>query len=93
MQGTGADVGKIVTMARTFDDVLRVLHMQIPAHTLSFPLIAFCMGKTGAISRLATLELGGFMTYAAPDTGEGTAPGQLPYKNIRTALDQLQYEY
>lgn len=91
MRESGTDIGKIVTMAHDFNDVLRVLHLQILAHKTSFPLIAFCMGKAGMISRLATLELGGFMTYAAPDDGEATAPGQLPLRNLLTALEQLRY--
>jgi len=91
MRDSGAGIGKIVTMADDFNDVLRVLHLQILAHKTSFPLIAFCMGKAGMISRLATLKLGGFMTYAAPDNGESTAPGQLPLRNLLTALEQLRY--
>jgi 3-dehydroquinate dehydratase len=31
------------------------------------------------------------MTYAAPDNGEATAPGQLPLKNLLTAMEQLRY--
>ena len=79
---SGAQIGKIVTMAHDFRDVLRVLQLQEEAHRKEFPLIAFCMGRAGMISRLATLELGGFMTYAAPDAGEATAPGQLAVADL-----------
>lgn len=88
---SGAHIGKIVTMAHDYSDVLRVLHLQILAHNMNFPLIAFCMGKAGMISRLATLELGGYMTYASPDLGEATAPGQIPVKNLLNALEQLHH--
>lgn len=74
---SGADIGKIVTTARDFRDVLRVLSLQDIASDMGFPLCAFCMGRVGMISRVATLELGGFMTYAAPDSGVLTAAGQL----------------
>ena len=80
---SGADVGKIVTMARNFQDVLRVLNLQEIAAEMGFPLCAFCMGKPGMISRVATLELGGYMTYAAPDGAGATAPGQLPFSEVR----------
>lgn len=80
---SGAHIGKIVTMATDFTDVLRVLNLQVTAARLQFPLIAFCMGRVGMISRLATLRLGGYMTYAAPDGGRATAPGQLPVSVIR----------
>lgn len=75
---SGADWGKIVTTARDFQDVLRVLDLQELAAEIGFPLCAFCMGRIGMISRVATLGLGGAMTYAAPDGGQVAAPGQLP---------------
>lgn len=80
---SGADWGKIVTAARDFRDVLRVLNLQETAAEIGFPLCAFCMGRTGMISRIATLELGGVMTYAAPDGGRVAAPGQLPVSAMR----------
>jgi 3-dehydroquinate dehydratase-1/3-dehydroquinate dehydratase/shikimate dehydrogenase len=86
----GAQIGKIVTMAKTFEDVLRVLALQLLAAEKDFPLIAFCMGRAGMISRLATLELGGYMTYAAPDSGKATAPGQLQVSTLRTLLQTLE---
>jgi len=82
-QEAGAAVGKVVTMAHSFRDVLRVLALQEVAADLNFPLIAFCMGEAGMISRLATCRLGGFMTYAAAEAGEATAPGQLPAAVLR----------
>lgn len=81
---SGADIGKIVTMAYGFEDVLRVLDLQVAAAAKGFPLISFCMGPAGVISRLATLELGGYMTYVAPDGGRAAAPGQLPLSALLT---------
>lgn len=89
MYRSGANVGKIVTTARSFPDVLRVLSLQQEAAEMEFPLVAFCMGEAGRISRLATLELGGFLTYAAPDDGEGTAPGQLRATTMKRLLELL----
>jgi len=88
---SGAHIGKIVTMAHTFTDVLRVLLLQELAHRQGFPLIAFCMGRAGMVSRVATLELGGFMTYAAPDTGEATAPGQLAAADLINCLKNFAH--
>jgi 3-dehydroquinate dehydratase-1/3-dehydroquinate dehydratase/shikimate dehydrogenase len=84
---SGADIGKIVTTARNFQDVLRVLALQDGASEMGFPLCAFCMGRAGMISRVATLELGGFMTYAAPDDGPATAPGQLSVSALLRAVE------
>jgi len=88
---SGAHIGKIVTTAGDYKDVLRVLNLQVLAAESNFPLIAFCMGSIGRISRLATLKLGGFMTYAAPDGGDETAPGQIPVSAIRDILSRLDH--
>jgi 3-dehydroquinate dehydratase-1 len=87
---SGAHIGKIVTMAHDAGDVLRMLTLQLLAAEKGFPLIAFCMGRAGMISRLATLELGGYMTYAAPDSGQATAPGQLKVSVLRSLLNTLK---
>lgn len=83
---SGAHIGKIVTLARFPQDVLRVLYLQCEAQKLDFPLIAFCMGEEGKLSRVATLLLGGFMTYAALDESLTTAPGQFSVRGLRKAL-------
>jgi 3-dehydroquinate dehydratase-1/3-dehydroquinate dehydratase/shikimate dehydrogenase len=88
-RASGAHIGKIVTMAKDYNEVLRVLNLQSEAAEHDFSLIAFCMGKAGMISRLATLQLGGFMTYAAPETGNAVAPGQLPVSFVRETIGRL----
>ncbi len=89
MRQAGCDVGKIVTMAHSQLDVLRVLRLLEEAITASFPLAAFCMGRPGMISRLATVELGGYMTYCAAPGDAVIAPGQLGIERVRAILDQL----
>ncbi len=91
MYRSGAHVGKIVTTAREYRDVLRVLNLQDEAAEMEFPLIAFCMGPVGVISRVATCGLGGYMTYAAPDGGAATAPGQLPVATLHRMLSELAH--
>jgi len=83
MQDMGADIGKIITTAQSHQDVLRVLQLQEVAEQLGFPLIAFCMGRLGVISRVATCDLGGYMTYCAVSDEEATAPGQLSVTVLR----------
>lgn len=83
MQDKGADIGKIITTAHSSEDVLRVLALQEVAQQLDFPLIAFCMGRPGVISRVATCDLGGYMTYCAVSADEATAPGQLSVSVLR----------
>jgi 3-dehydroquinate dehydratase-1 len=83
IQDKGAHIAKIVTMAHDYHDVLRVLMLQEEAASMDIPLIAFCMGRPGVISRLATVELGGYMTYCAAHEDEATAPGQLSVAVLR----------
>lgn len=89
MQDRGADIGKIITTAHDHRDVLRVLQLQEIAQDHGFPLIAFCMGGPGVISRLATCDLGGYMSYCAVSEAEATAPGQLSVRALRKIYDLL----
>jgi 3-dehydroquinate dehydratase-1/3-dehydroquinate dehydratase/shikimate dehydrogenase len=86
MVATGADIGKIVVTAKRPEDSLRILALQEKALAANFPLSAFAMGSAGAISRLATLYLGGFMTYAALSPEQATAPGQLSVQELHAML-------
>ena len=90
MIAAGADIGKIVTTATTPADALRVLALLETAAAASFPLCSFAMGEAGKISRLATLFLGGFMTYAAIDQQQATAPGQIPINDLHTLCTLLE---
>jgi len=90
MIASGADIGKIVTTAAAPGDALRVLALQQEAMAARFPLSAFAMGAAGTISRLATLYLGGFMTYAALSRAQATAPGQLTVHDLHNLLALLE---
>ncbi len=86
---SGADIGKMVTMARDATDSLRLLSMLEIAAAADFSLCAFSMGEAGRMSRVASIGLGGFMTYAAPDHGAATAQGQLPLAVMRRIIGEL----
>lgn len=90
MIASGADIGKIVTTATTPDETLRILALQQEARAAGFPLCAFAMGEAGTISRLATLYLGGFMTYASPSREQATAPGQIAVRDLHALLALLE---
>jgi 3-dehydroquinate dehydratase-1 len=87
----GADIGKIVTMAKGPQDVLGVFSLYFKALDDGFPLIAFCMGPFGKMSRLACLALGAYLTYASPVKGHEAAPGQIPLDDLRAMVDYLNY--
>ena len=81
-QHLGAEVVKIVTLARDPEDVRRVLSLydRFAPETL----VAFCMGEEGRQSRLECLRRGAPYTYAAYD--EAVAPGQWPLEEMYQAV-------
>jgi len=90
---SGAQIGKIVTMALAPLDMVRPLQLLVEAAEIDFPLIAFCMGRPGKVSRIATIEMGGFMTYAAPDNGTPAASGQIQISTLRKILAGLAEDF
>lgn len=70
----GADVVKLVTMARSGEDAARVLQLYDEYDPAS--LIAFCMGEAGRESRVECLAKGAPYSYAALSEDEYAAPGQ-----------------
>ncbi|NOQ47132.1 MAG: type I 3-dehydroquinate dehydratase [Desulfobulbaceae bacterium] len=87
---SGAHIGKIITTAHSPADVLRVLSLQQEAEKHTFPLCTFCMGEAGRISRFATLYLGDYMSYAAVDEQQATAPGQLSVGRMHDMLSLFE---
>jgi len=83
MRDSGAHIGKIVTTAHGYRDVLSILHLLAVSAEMDFPLIAFAMGEAGKISRAASPVLGGYMTYCSADHGQQTAPGQIKISDMR----------
>lgn len=70
----GADIVKLVTMARSGEDAARVLQLYDEYNPAS--LIAFCMGEAGRESRVECLAKGAPYSYAALSEDESAAPGQ-----------------
>ncbi|CAG37742.1 type I 3-dehydroquinate dehydratase [Desulfotalea psychrophila] len=83
MQDAGADIGKLITTANSAADVVRVFQVLEYAAKKGLPLIAFCMGEAGAVSRVASCDLGGYMTYCCADGAEVTAAGQITISEMR----------
>ena len=87
---THSDVVKIVTRAETWADNLRVLELIPKAHDLGIKIIAFCMGPMGKISRIVSHLMGGYLTFASFESGEESAAGQIPIRQMREIIDILQ---
>lgn len=77
----GADVVKVVGMARSVADNLRVFEALDQADR---PTIAIAMGEAGLIGRVLALRYEScFLTYATLGSGERVAPGQLAVATMR----------
>jgi len=87
MAATGADVVKIVTMAKTWEDNLRVLELIPRAQGLGIKVIAFCMGPKGRVSRILSLLMGGYLTFASLESGQESAAGQIPVTQMKKMLE------
>lgn len=90
MRASGARSGKIVSTAVNPADTLRLLALLDETASPAFPLSAFAMGKAGSISRLATLYLGGHISYASRDETSATAPGQISIARLRALCDLFE---
>ena len=86
----GAAIVKIVTTARTMEDNLNVLGLIPYARKAGMPVIAFCMGEAGRMSRVMAGLLGSFLTFASLNRGEESAPGQITIKEMREILERVQ---
>lgn len=89
MAAGGADLVKIVTLAREPGDNLRALNLIPLAEKLGVGLVAFCMGPLGRPSRILSPLLGAAFTFASLNEEEETAAGQLSAEDTRWILDRL----
>lgn len=83
----GADICKIVTTARSFEDNLRVLKL-----ITEFPetrMVAFAMGPEGMASRVLAPIAGAYFTYGAVEKGRESAPGQIPVEDMARLYEIL----
>jgi 3-dehydroquinate dehydratase-1 len=72
-EALGADVVKLVTLARDLDDVRTLLGVLLACRARN--LVAFAMGPVGTLSRVFFPAAGSLLTYG--HCGQPTAPGQL----------------
>ena len=84
---TGADIVKIVTFARSWEDNLDVLVLIPWAKKTGVDIIAFCMGPMGRISRITSHLMGGAMTFVSLSEEERSAPGQIPIDEMKEILE------
>ena len=83
-----ADIIKIVTMAQSPQDNIRLLKLVEGA---KIPTIAFCMGEFGLVSRVLCGKYGAPFTYATFSSDRVLAPGQLSFEEMKNLyrFDQI----
>jgi len=77
------DVVKIVTKANSQEDNKIIFSLLKFAKSKGIKLIAFCMGTIGRDSRILCVPLGSFLTFASLDSGDESADGQIPVKEMK----------
>ena len=77
-----ADAYKVVTTARKPSDNYRVL--SLARSSPKTPLVMLAMGEPGLATRVLSPAQGAVYTYAAPNSAEGTAPGQISARLLRS---------
>ena len=75
-----ADVWKVVTTAKRFEDNLTTLQL---IREFDVPGVSFAMGNLGLLSRVLCPLVGGSFTYACVERGKESAPGQTTVKELR----------
>ncbi len=75
----GGDIAKVITYANEPRDNLVCLQLVSES---KFPVISFCMGRFGTLSRVLCPFMGSPFTYASL-LGEPLAPGQLSIEEVK----------
>ena len=83
----GADICKVVTTAKTFDDNYKVL--QLISEFRQQRIVSFAMGAEGMMSRVLAPIMGADFTYGAVEKGKESAPGQLPVEDLQKIYSMM----
>ena len=89
MTRLGADIVKIVTFAKSWEDNLFVLSLIPFSRKRNQEIVAFCMGEKGRMSRVFAPLMGAAWTYASLDRKRTSAPGQLTVWEMRDIWEKL----
>ena len=85
---SGADMCKIITTARDFEDNL--ITLQLISEFPGVRLISFTMGALGSMSRVLCPLVGSEFTYASIEKGEESAQGQLTVRDLRRIYEMVR---
>ena len=85
----GADILKIAVMPKSKQDVFTLMNATLKVSEQSKkPLLTMSMGRLGTISRIATANMGGSLSFGM--IGEASAPGQIDVTALKQLLKTVQ---
>jgi 3-dehydroquinate dehydratase-1 len=85
----GADILKIAVMPKSKQDVFTLMNATLVVSQKSQkPLLTMSMGQLGTISRVATANMGGSLSFGM--IGEASAPGQIDVTQLKQLLKTVQ---
>lgn len=87
-KNSGADICKIVTTAKSYEDNLRCF-LFLNKHAKRTKLVCFAMGRLGIPSRVLSPIYGAYFTFASSGLGRETAAGQIPMSALRTFYEEF----
>ncbi len=85
-----ANIVKIVTFARGWEDNLLILSLIPYARKRGQEIVALCMGEKGKMSRVFAPLLGAAWTYAPLKKERASAPGQLTLQELKKIWEKLR---
>ena len=83
----GADICKMITTARRFEDNLTIL--QLITEFPGVKLISFAMGPLGVMSRVLCPLVGSDFTYASIEKGKESARGQITVSELTRIYEMV----
>jgi 3-dehydroquinate dehydratase I len=84
----GADICKVVTTAKRFEDNFTILKLFEKFEETK--IVAFAMGNDGVVSRVLSAMSGGYFTYASITGIKGSATGQLSATYLRSFYEAVK---
>ncbi len=90
MRKDRATIYKIVTMANSLEDSLRVLLFLRELTKSGFKVVAHAMGQKGRLSRLLSPFMGGAFVYVSSRPGKEAASGQMSLEEFKQTLILLR---
>jgi len=81
---------KISCFCQSYRDAFRLLELNLKLNEAVRPHVVLGMGLFGRITRVVGPLIGSSLAYAPLDPSKASATGQLPYRELKSILEQLK---